>query len=182
MDAVEFFKEAKRYCKWCKNTTQDGKKRLCEVCYFEKLNDIFNLHPMGYHKFVETVEQWAKEHPVKTRQSEFLKIFPSAEIEDEIVSICPAKLNVAPHATNMGRTCIYVHDCAECRKCKRDFWLNEISEREADKNAPEAITRCLDCRYSSRDKETNQTWCNYSTERMETSMNWYCHHGKRREG
>lgn len=91
---------------------------------------------------VEQVEQWAKEHPVKTRQSEFLKIFPSAQIEDETVSICPAKLNVAPHATNMGRTCIYVHDCAECRKCKRDFWLTEISEREADKNAPEAITRC----------------------------------------
>ena len=124
MDAVEFFKEAKRYCKWCKNTTQDGKKRLCDVCYFEKLNDIFNLHPMAYHKFVETIEQWAKEHPIKTRQSEFLKQWPDAEISyDGLPSIAPCQLDVrlidgeAPKDWE-GR--------GVCDKCRRDFWLKEI--------------------------------------------------------
>lgn len=183
MDAVAYFKAYERMC-----DSFDSKNNItgkpCVGCPLDDIgrgchmNDLTN----NAEECVAAVEKWAKEHPVKTRQSEFLKIFPSAQIEDETVSICPAKLNVAPHATNMGRTCIYVHDCAECRKCKRDFWLTEISEREADKNAPEAITRCRDCRYSSRDKETNQTWCNYSTERMETSVNWSCHHRKRREG
>ena len=124
MDAVEYLKEAKRYCEWCKNTAQDGKKRLCEVCYFEKLNDIFNLHPMAYHKFVEMVEQWAKEHPVKTRQSEFFKQWTDAEIGDDgLPTVAPCQLNVEL------LQCESQEDCEErgvCDKCRRDFWLKEI--------------------------------------------------------
>ena len=124
MDAVEFLKEAKRYCKWCKNTTQDGKKRLCDVCYFEKLNDIFNLHPMAYHKFVEIVEKWAKEHPIKTRQDEFFNQWPDAEIGDDgLLSIAPCQLNIEL------LQCESQKDCEErgvCNKCRRDFWLKEI--------------------------------------------------------
>ena len=124
MDAVEFLKEAKRYCEWCKNTTQDGKKRLCDACYFEKLNNIFNLHSMAYCKFVEIVEQWAKEHPVKTRQSEFLKQWPDAEISDDgLLSIAPWQLNVEL------LQCESQDDCEErgaCGKCRCDFWLKEI--------------------------------------------------------
>ena len=124
MDAVEFLKEAKRYCEWCKNTTQDGKKRLCDACYFEKLNNIFNLHSMAYCKFVEIVEQWAKEHPVKTRQSEFLKQWPDAEIGDDgLLSIAPCQLNVEL------LQCESQDDCEErgaCGKCRCDFWLKEI--------------------------------------------------------
>ena len=89
MDAVELLKEAKRYCKWCKNTTQDGKRRLCEACYFEKLNEIFNTPPMAYRKFVETVEEWSKEHPVKTRQSELQKLFPDLTLEYGWFCMCP---------------------------------------------------------------------------------------------
>ena len=119
MDAVEFLKEAKRYCRWCKNTTQDGKKRLCEVCYFEKLNDTFDLHPMAYYKFVEMVEQWAKEHPVKTRQSEFLKIFPNAELnEDGVLLIAPCDIYQKEK----------INGCYDngCSQCFRNFWLKEI--------------------------------------------------------
>ena len=124
MDAVEFLKEAKRYCKWCKNTTQDGKKRLCDACYFEKLNDIFNLHPMAYGKFVEIVEQWAKEHPVKTRQDEFFNQWPDAEIGyDGLPTVAPCQLNVEL------LQCDSQDDCEHrgvCDKCRRDFWLKEI--------------------------------------------------------
>ena len=124
MDAIEFFKEAKRYCKWCKNTTQDGKKRLCDVCYFEKLNDIFNLHPMAYHKFVEIVEQWAKEHPVKTRQDEFFNQWPDAEIGyDGLPTVAPCQLNIELLQCESQKDC---EDRGVCDKCRRDFWLKEI--------------------------------------------------------
>ena len=124
MDAVEFLKEAKRYCKWCKNTTQDGKKRLCDACYFEKLNDIFNLHPMAYSKFVEIVEQWAKEHPVKTKQDEFFNQWPDAEIGyDGLPTVAPCQLNIEL------LQCESQDDCENrgvCDKCRRDFWLKEV--------------------------------------------------------
>ena len=124
MDAVEFLKEAKRYCKWCKNTTQDGKKRLCDACYFEKLNDIFNLHSMAYCKFVEIVEQWAKEHPVKTRQDEFFNQWPHAEIGyDGLPTVAPCQLNIEL------LQCESQEDCETrgvCGKCRCDFWLKEI--------------------------------------------------------
>ena len=124
MDAVEFLKEAKRYCKWCKNTTQDGKKRLCDACYFEKLNDIFNLHPMAYGKFVEIVEQWAKEHLVKTRMSEFLEQWPYAKISDDgLPAISPCQLNVLFIHGKAQKDC---EDRGVCNKCRRDFWLKEI--------------------------------------------------------
>ena len=124
MDAVEFLKEAKRYCKWCKNTTQDGKKRLCDACYFEKLNDIFNLHPMAYGKFVEIVEQWAKEHPVKTRQDEFFNQWPDAEIGyDGLPTVAPCQLNIELLQCDSQEDC---ENRGVCDKCRRDFWLKEI--------------------------------------------------------
>ena len=124
MDAVEFLKEAKRYCEWCKNTTQDGKKRLCDACYFEKLNDIFDLHPMAYCKFVEMVEQWAKEHPVKTRQSEFLRMWPDADIGDDgLPVVAPCQLCAGLlHGES-------VEDCESrgvCDECHREFWMQEV--------------------------------------------------------
>lgn len=118
MDAVEFLKEAKRYCKWCKNTTQDGKKRLCEVCYFEKLNEIFNIPPMAYRKFVETVEEWSKEHPVKTRQSEFLKMYPNAVVMTGGV-LCVRPCEVDNTIKNLCKT-------TNCGVCRRDYWLQEV--------------------------------------------------------
>ena len=124
MDAVEFLKESKRYCKWCKNTTQDGKKRLCDACYFEKLNNIFNLHSMAYCKFVEIVEQWAKEHPVKTRQDEFFNQWPDAEIGyDGLPTVAPCQLNIELLQCESQKDC---EDRGVCNKCRRDFWLKEI--------------------------------------------------------
>ena len=124
MDAVEFLKEAKRYCEWCKNTTQDGKKRLCDACYFEKLNNIFNLHSMAYCKFVEIVEQWAKEHPVKTRNDEFFNQWPDAEIGyDGLPTVAPCQLNIELLQCESQTDC---EDRGVCGKCRRDFWLKEI--------------------------------------------------------
>ena len=45
-------------------------------------------------KINEIILNWCKEHPVKTRQSEFLKMFPNAKIINGAVAICPKKLKV----------------------------------------------------------------------------------------
>lgn len=105
MDAVEFIKQARRM----------GKQKGEAICFKLEEKDT---------EIVEQVEQWAKEHPAKTRQSEFLKQWPDAEISDDgLLSIAPCQLNVEL------LQCESQDDCegrGVCDKCRRDFWLKEI--------------------------------------------------------
>lgn len=68
---------------------------------------------------VKAAEQWAKEHPVKTRQSEFLKLFPNAQTDSGCLNACPMDV--------FGNTGI---DCNKrtCFECKKAFWLAEVEE------------------------------------------------------
>lgn len=52
----------------------------------------------------------------KTRQSEFLKIFPKAKMCDGVIFACPINLDDLVGCRHYG-------DCAECKK---DFWLAEV--------------------------------------------------------
>ena len=112
MDAVEFLKERKRMC-----TSFD------ESCYGCKLDGRTCLNTSDvsvetYKKNVEAVEKWSKEHPVKTRQSEFLKMFPNAFTGDDgVLSILPC---------NVDRTVKGVCSNKTCRDCRRDYWLQEV--------------------------------------------------------
>ena len=73
---------------------------------------------------VEQVEQWAKEHPVKTRQSEFLKQWPDAEIGDDgYPSVAPCQLYKDMEEKDENGVCC--KNCG-CGICRRDFWLKEI--------------------------------------------------------
>lgn len=82
---------------------------------------------LPYEEIVSRVEQWAKEHPVKTRQSELLKLFPEAEmIDDSYINICPVRIS-KEYKNNEG-ICRMVG--INCDKCKRDFWLTEIKDGE----------------------------------------------------
>lgn len=74
MDAVEFIKTRDRMMrdKGQAPNVEYGRKRSAE-------------------EVVSIVEQWAKEHPVKTRQSEFLKQWTEAQLdEDGVLKVCPA--------------------------------------------------------------------------------------------
>lgn len=51
----------------------------------------------------------------KTRQSEFLKIFPKVGLKEGVIDICPLFLDKSAN-------CIKVN----CRVCKKDFWLAEV--------------------------------------------------------
>ena len=105
MDAVEFIKQVRRM----------GKQKGEAICFKLEEKDT---------EIVEQVEQWAKEHPVKIRQSEFLKMWPDAEIGyDGLPTVAPCQLNIEL------LQCESQDDCEErgvCGKCRRDFWLKEI--------------------------------------------------------
>lgn len=62
MDVVEYVKQRKIMCNYYID---------CDDCPASSLESCSSLDD-GF-EIVEIVEQWAKEHPVKTRQDEFFK-------------------------------------------------------------------------------------------------------------
>ena len=113
MDAVEFLKVLGRLCN---NYLCGDNCPLIDSCDDESDD--------GYVRKVQIVEQWAKEHLVKTRQSEFFKMWPDAEIGDDgLPSVAPCQLYKAMEEKDENGVCCKNCGCAECR---RDFWLKEI--------------------------------------------------------
>ena len=105
MDAVEFIRQVRRM----------GKQKGEAICF--KLEEIDT-------EIVEQVEQWAKEHPEKARQSEFLKMWPDAEIGDDgLPSVAPCQLYKDMEEKDENGVCC--KNCG-CGICRRDFWLKEI--------------------------------------------------------
>ena len=72
---------------------------------------------------VATVEQWAKDHPVKTRQGEFLKMFPNTQmnVEGDVIWMCPKYID---ESYSPKENCQNIR----CSNCKREYWLEEVSE------------------------------------------------------
>ena len=111
MDAVEYVKELRRICK---------SHPACNVCPLNsKFCYIANMCEDA-EKAVKIVEQWAKGHLVKTRQSEFLKMFPNAAIDEDngILCIKPCDIDGSIGCTN-GKG---------CDDCYRKYWKEEVSE------------------------------------------------------
>ena len=113
MDAVEYLKVLGRLCN---NYLCGDNCPLINSCHDESDD--------GYVRKVQIVEQWAKEHPVKTRQSEFLKMWPDAEISDDgLPSIAPCQLNLELIHGESPEEC---ESRGLCKDCRHDFWLKEI--------------------------------------------------------
>ena len=113
MDAVEYVKQRDRMCDYYVNCG-DCPAGDYEGC--SSLNEIPRMVPI--------VEKWAKEHPVKTRQSEFLKRYPEAEIGDDgYPSVAPCQLYKDMEEKDENGVCC--KNCG-CGICRRDFWLKEI--------------------------------------------------------
>lgn len=120
MDAVEFFKTVNRLCK---NQRHCAECPICKngvSCMAKADDDSIK----SIEETVSKVEEWAKEHPVKTRQSEFLRMFPDAETDESgILIFCPRKFD----PVNINSVHCHRHVCLECRK---DYWLAEVTENE----------------------------------------------------
>ena len=70
----------------------------------------------------EIILNWCKEHPVKTRQDRFLKMFPNAKTNTEgRIAICPNSVEYD-----------YMRGCANvnCPQCMDKYWLAEVDEND----------------------------------------------------
>lgn len=115
MDIVEFFKTVNRLCK----------NRTCGECPIWKngtcMADFGDDSAKSIEETISKVEQWAKDHPVKTRQSEFLKMFPNAEFCRDVINILPCSIE-----KEMCKYC----DNSKCEECRKDYWLSEVNDND----------------------------------------------------
>ena len=114
MDAVMFVKEWKRMCrssKTCLSCSIGKSAGVSTVC-----SNVVKKEP---EKYVAIVEKWSAEHPIKTRQSEFLKMCPNADIRNGVIMICPRKIN---------KNSVTSEECDEstCFECRKKYWLEEV--------------------------------------------------------
>lgn len=115
MDAVEFLNEKRRMCNsygpGCDGCPFDGVVTgICSCWCFESPKDAIAI-----------VEQWANEHPRKTRQSEFLKQWPHAKMTNQgILPIQPCDIDTKSYEDS-GLNCD-----GYCDQCRRDFWMQEV--------------------------------------------------------
>lgn len=113
MDAVEYVKRRRRMCDYYAN---------CGDCPAGDYEWCSSLN--GIPKMVPIVEQWTKEHPVKTRQSEFLKQWPDAEIGDDgLLAVAPCQLNLELVHGGSATDC---ESRGVCDECRREFWTQEV--------------------------------------------------------
>lgn len=121
MDAVEFFKTVKRLCK---NQGCDGcpvcKNNTCMVMLMAR---IYGASDESIEETISKVEQWAKDHPVKTRQSEFLKMFPNAKLDSNgVLAIRPCDID--------SKCCTDDDYLSKCGTCAKDYWLTEVPDND----------------------------------------------------
>ena len=92
--------------------------KTCNQCILLKFcAEQRNIFSNDIDKANEIILNWCKEHPIKTRQSEFLKMFPNAKITNGVVTICPKNVE-----TTLGCS------MKSCEKCSKEYWLAEVGE------------------------------------------------------
>ena len=124
MDALEYEKARIRMCRTmilgkdgcAACPLYDGLRHLCWLATSAMTNT--DIDTIETH--IDRVIYWANEHPIKTRQSEFLRMFPNAKIgeDDGILCIKPCDIDKSIECPN-GKG---------CDDCYRKYWKEEVSE------------------------------------------------------
>ena len=108
------------YIRMCKSFEQD-----CRDCPLFTPNDGRSCRQVMEdtpNKANEIILKWCKEHPIKTRQGELLKMFPNAKMDNCGTSIlCPQWVD-KDFKCNLQTLC--------CDECCREYWLAEVDENE----------------------------------------------------
>ena len=115
MDAIKFIKEANKMC---------NSHDFCNGCpAFDSLGPCKILHSnnCSAEEKLSIVEEWAKKHSIKTRQSVFLEQYPNAR-----VNINTGVLSVYPCAIEQGMENTIYCNSISCADCRREFWMQEV--------------------------------------------------------
>ena len=122
MDAIKYLKTKLRMCiayhHKCKDCPLGQNSNGTELnCY------LFQEHRP--EETVVAVEKWAAEHPAKTRQSEFLKLFPNAPRDKSGITIRPCSVD-----KRYGYERNHEYSCGgrgmNCYDCRDKYWSEEI--------------------------------------------------------
>ena len=108
MDAIKFLKAMRKICKEHPN---------CDDCpAYSPCGGSGWLYPAK--ELVSITEKYLEDHPLKTRQSEFLKHYPNAPVYDDLLTVLPCNVDVS-----IKDTCA---DYENCYDCKKAYWSEEI--------------------------------------------------------
>jgi hypothetical protein len=123
MDAVKFIKEINRLCEAqedCKDCPLIG--HACDV-NTATIMSCYNIESV--QNMVQIVEQWVKDNPVKTRQSEFLKQFPNADL----TRLQPCIIEKDKRPMWCGKYADFgANGC--CDECRYAYWNEEVTDND----------------------------------------------------
>lgn len=120
MDAVEFLRDFRRMCSRYRSTCT-----VCTGCELEDAQCRPTEKDFDPKKVIRVVEEWAKEHPVKTRLSETKKLFPDIPLLYYYPLGCVKMYDKNAECTGI------------CSACQRDFWHEQIEENEKNEEKEE---------------------------------------------
>lgn len=111
-----FLKEWERMC--------DSSHCTCQMCCLYKMADTGSCHTAMRtmpKQVISEVQKWSDTHLIKTRQTEFLKLFPNARMRHRdkdylVLDVCPAGLDNS----------FSCEDDITCADCQKDYWLQEV--------------------------------------------------------
>lgn len=117
MDAVKFVKERKRMCDSYLMCADGCPIKALKIKYDEGCGIVMNNHA---DEFVDAVEKWSADHPIKTRASDLLEKLPKASVTPQGYPIsCAMVLGYCD-------TCIGFTDEKSCKEC----WETPLEEYE----------------------------------------------------
>ena len=111
-----------RMCKFYKNCNDCALAKSTAICQV-----FIEEHP---DKANEIILKWCEEHPVKTRQSEFLKMFPNAMKDGDVINIDPCVVDETLHLASTYWECAKKNNVEDCEECRKNYWLAEVDENE----------------------------------------------------
>lgn len=114
MDAVKFITSMPRICQ----------NSLCGDCVFSSFcNKLWNeWTEIDAEEAVEIVEKWLEDHPIKTRLTEYKKVFPNCLFRDNGYPVADLCQIMNPYSNGV--------DCGKfstCNECRKEFW-NKVIE------------------------------------------------------
>lgn len=128
MDAITYIKEAMRMCKSAGDNCEHCSAKIEKFCPISLCRTTMNNMHGNEEKAVSIVEQWSKDHPVKTRQSEFLKMFPNTDLKI-ITRLLPCSLDTTLKPLRCAKYG-YLSISCRCDRCRDDYWLTEVTDND----------------------------------------------------